>query len=1005
MDREQLAADRSWNQGGLNGYTCAGSGGWGYGYVDELTDVGVDGLTDYQEIGSGGFATVYSAYEVGLERRVAVKVLTAIDDAARRRFDRERSSLGRTADHPNIVTPFRSGYTSRGNQPYLVMELLVGGSLQDRLERQGPLPLEEALEITVAVADALDYSHRNGVLHKDIKPANVLLARSGAPKLADFGIAAIQEGTATGQVAYSLHYTAPETFDAHLSPEGALVDPRDERSDLYSLATTLYALVAGAAPFRAPTSASLVNQILHQPPPLIGHAGIDRFLATAMAKKPDERFQNAAEFRARLIALRKGIHARDSAAAESTRPAQVGSSPPVSRPYSPPPPSDRPPLEPPTLPATVEPPPPAGPSDAVKRRIGARRGLMLSVTMVLMAGTAAVISLTRPENPGDGDSSGASESPTATIAGTTGDIEGEEVTLNVRDGIAASATQLSDGRLLSGGIDGAVHLWDPDRPEATQTIYTGHQDLIWTLVELSDGRIASASQDGTVQVWGLDDPATTQVTFRRHEVNARAAIQLPDGRIASAGPGAVHLWDPAAPDAPVASYEGHGGSSVQALLLLPDGRVASAGVGEVHLWDPAQPETTVGVRTIDEFTLGSMAVLSDGLVAMATASGVKIWNPDEPEATVATYTGHANGARALVELDDGRIASGGNDGIRIWRPSDPSTTELVLEFPAAYVLFQLVALEGGRVASAGSGGVSVWDPAQPESTPLTYSGHAAAVQSLVALNDGLIAAGYLDGVRIWDPSRPESPTAIYREHSDWVSSLAILANGRIASSSGDGTIHVWDPAAPESTLATFTVPEGTWVSYLVALNDNRLLAAGYRIPVQIWNLSDPGTLSSDYSGHADGSTIASVTQLADGRVASSSASDLAIHLWDPDSPNRPADILQRRAIRLLGLRGGLAISVAFGLEEVEVWDPAEPEITLGTYRGHTGSVLSLLELQDGRVASAGRDGIHVWDPDNPELTLATISGPRGSAISLIELDDGRIASAGSDGIRIHDLDT
>lgn len=106
-------------------------------------DLGIDGLSDYKEIGSGGFATVYSALEVTLDRRVAVKVLAAIDDAGRRRFDRERQSMGRTADHPNIVTPLRSGYTSPDNRPYLVMEYMAGGSLQDRIEAEGPLPWVE----------------------------------------------------------------------------------------------------------------------------------------------------------------------------------------------------------------------------------------------------------------------------------------------------------------------------------------------------------------------------------------------------------------------------------------------------------------------------------------------------------------------------------------------------------------------------------------------------------------------------------------------------------------------------------------------------------------------------------------------------------------------------------------------------------------------------------------------------------------------------------------------
>ena len=125
-------------------------------------DLGIPDLSDYKRIGAGGFAEVYSAYEARAGRRVAVKVLKSVDEAGRRSFDRECLTMGQTTGHDNIVTMFRFGYTDPDDHPYLVMENMTGGSLQDRLNTEGPLQLDTAVNAVISVAQGLGFAHSTG---------------------------------------------------------------------------------------------------------------------------------------------------------------------------------------------------------------------------------------------------------------------------------------------------------------------------------------------------------------------------------------------------------------------------------------------------------------------------------------------------------------------------------------------------------------------------------------------------------------------------------------------------------------------------------------------------------------------------------------------------------------------------------------------------------------------------------------------------------------------------
>ncbi len=264
-------------------------------------DLGITGITDAVEIGAGGFGVVYRAVEADLGRTVAVKVLSGnLDEAARYRFERERRAMGRLSGHPNIVTVYRGGYTDEGNA-FLVMEFLNRGSLADRLATQGPIEWSEAVKFTIQLSGALETSHRAGVLHRDIKPGNILLSSLGNAKLCDFGIARLQGApeTQSSVVTASL---------AHAPPDIVSGARPDARSDVYSLASTMFELVAATPPFVRPTDESMVPilaRIAQDPVPTLPESqlptAVYQVVQRAMAKEPAERPATAVEFGELLI--------------------------------------------------------------------------------------------------------------------------------------------------------------------------------------------------------------------------------------------------------------------------------------------------------------------------------------------------------------------------------------------------------------------------------------------------------------------------------------------------------------------------------------------------------------------------------------------------------------------------------------------------------------------------------------------------------------------------------
>jgi len=260
-----------------------------------------------EQLGEGGMAVVYKAYDTRLETDVAVKVIRtenlapSVLERALKRFEREAKALARLR-HPNIVKV--TDYGEHEGAPYLVMEYLPGGTLKQRLQGK-PMAWKEAVQLLLPIAEALDYAHSRNMIHRDVKPSNILLTERGQPVLTDFGVAKIldleetQDLTSTGMGVGTPEYMAPEQWVGQPSP----------LSDEYALGVVLYEMVTGRKPYTADTPAAILLKQAHEPLPRPAEfapevpEGVEKILLKALAKDQENRYKDMASFGAALQAV------------------------------------------------------------------------------------------------------------------------------------------------------------------------------------------------------------------------------------------------------------------------------------------------------------------------------------------------------------------------------------------------------------------------------------------------------------------------------------------------------------------------------------------------------------------------------------------------------------------------------------------------------------------------------------------------------------------------------
>jgi len=800
-----------------------------------VIDLGIEHLSEVELIGRGGFSTVYAATDTRFDRRVAVKVLGKLHtEKDRQRFERECKIMGRLSSHPSVVTVYDAGYSADGS-PYLVMELVTGGSMADRLQKQGPLPWRRAVEYLIPIADALGHGHAQGILHRDVKPENILMA-GDQPRLTDFGIASARDstGATSTNITASWLHTAPETF----------ANSRDERSDLYSLMSTLHTLIQGNAPFWAPTDESLsplMYRLLHQPPPPLpadlAPPALVELLQRGLAKDPAQRPQNANE----LIREMRRVLDNPGGPTSTANPTQVV--PPMGQP-------------------SVSAPGTGWPAGGTGTGTGHPGGAPAPATYSGSASGAAPYQavLTPPggytggpadhrppppqgfvaPRPDTGPGPDPRPAPPAGFGGPRPDTGPRPIPQGftappaaqgftpppAQQGFTAGHPPQAappvgrqgfatpDGRFGGGpvgsvppatinqsvGFNTAVGYGQPPRggglAGSRLALIVGIAVFLVGAVIIA--AVIAANNSGSNNNGGGGDTgggSARPISYTSSDW-VRSLAVLGDGRLATTSDnGEISVWDPSsASSTPATVFRGHT-DWARVVVALSDGRIASSADDyTVRVWDPANPDAAPVVFADLPDWPYAMAQVPDGRLAVAAANQVLFYRLDNPTAEPEIYANVVDYIQAMVVLDDGRLAVSGYGGkVSIFAPGDLGSLPLTIQYDGGDS-YALAELPDGRLAVANGYTVNVFDPVNSAANPITFTGHNANVVSLTALPDGRVASGGEDGtVQIWDPDTDTANPVIYRGHEGTVYGLASFPDGRVASGGDDSTVQIWDP--------------------------------------------------------------------------------------------------------------------------------------------------------------------------------------------------------------------
>jgi WD40 repeat protein/predicted Ser/Thr protein kinase len=925
---------------------------------------------DYElkaEIAQGGMGIVYRARQVSLDRPVALKMILPdkLDDDAVRRFRQEAEAAG-NLDHPNIVPVYEVG--KHEGQHFLSMKLIDGRSLKEALPRLRK-DCRAAAGLLATVARAVHHAHQRGVLHRDLKPHNILVDRDGQPHVTDFGLAkrvdAGRDVTRTGAWAGTPEYMPPEQAAGEF--KGLTT-----AADIYSLGAILYILLTGTPPFQGPYPAILQRITEDEPARLRAlDPSVDPDLETiclkCLDKDPNRRYPSAAALaddldrwlraepitarpasrweRARKWVRRKPAIAALCAAVLLTGAAGLAgvfwqwraalSNAAIARAREQDAIAARNEVSKANLGLK------AARDEAERRRnelseansglqaardeaerqrnevSKANLGLKDALRHARQNAYYAHINLA----PREWDVANVAHARELLEHPDEAEFRGfewyylkrlfyaEQSTLKAYTGPANGVAFSADGKRLAWVSWDGVKLWDPVNGHVL-LILKGHAVGVGGLAFSPDGKqLASASWDATVSIW---DVATGQerLTLKGHTKAVSGVAFSPDGtRLASASQDAtVKLWDVATGQERL-TLKGHT-KWVTRVAFSPDSRqLASASFGTVKLWDAATGQELLTLK-------GSapVAFSSDGTRLASASEGktVKLWDAATGQ-ELLTLKGHTDSVTGVAFSPDGtRLASA----------SDDKT-------------------------------VRVWNAATGQEL-LTLKGHTSNVLGLAFSPDGtrLASADHDATVKFWDLAPVQEPLTL-KGHKNLVCGVAFSPDGkRLASASRDKTVKLWD-AATGQELLTLKGHTSDVVGVAFSPDGNRLASASLDKTVKLWDLAqgqEPLTLQ----GHTD--RVAGVAFSRDGTRLASASWDKTIKLWNAANGQERLTVKSLSPVTCVALSpdGKRLASAGWG-GTVNLWDAASGEFLL-MLPVHTGAVWGVAFSPDGtRLAFASDD--------------------------------------------------
>jgi WD40 repeat protein/serine/threonine protein kinase len=962
-------------------------------------------------LGRGGMGVVYKARQRGLNRMVALKMILAAghaSDADFLRFQTEAEAVGKL-QHPNIVQIFEVDKTE--GHPYFSLEYVDGGTLSGKLSNN-PMPARQAAELVEPLARAMFYAHENGILHRDLKPGNILLTLQGTPKITDFGLAKrmgddSSNNTGTGSILGTPAYMAPEQAEGKIRELGPGVD-------IYALGSVLYHALTGRPPFMGETVLDTLQQVKFDDPlppsklqPRVP-PDLETICLKCLQKEPTKRyltandlgddlrrFLNNEPIKARPVSIieraLKWAKRRPQVAAllgtilllivsgffgmftlwlraEGLRITAESN-----------------------LTTAKE-----NEKKAESARKEAQDNLQTSKSTLFAAQmnlaqdavTDAKVNRLRDLLRGQKDSglvgfewkylSGLLKSDLLPLKGHTQLVQ-------------AVAFRPPDGKqLASASGDGSIVVWEPDAeggPNYRQL--KEHTGVVRNLAFNRTGHLlASAGEEGVIQVWDLNtgekDPIKT-IAGNHYGINSIAFGPQSDWLVAGSDDGSVRIWPLVSDEKPVV-LSGHKYAVTDVAVTTDGGRIASASLDKtVCVWDAIshQPLFTCN----HNHWVTAAAFSADGKM-LATASWdklLKLWD---------AHTG-----RFLFELDalpgpvrnlafspDGsRIAASCQDhSVMVW---DLVTKKILRNWPGEPGKVRTVAFssDGQLLASVN------FDLGKLEGRVLK----APATPLGVAFSDNAtVAAGGADGhLYFWNVA-DTAEMSERREQEGAIRSLAFNpVRNQWASGAEDGSIVLWkQPLGDKIVLKG----DARWVQAVAFNRAGDMLASGAADGVvDLWNLDDlkkPRTLKA----HDD--AVRGVSFQTDGKLLATAGNDRQVHLWDTALGTKIQSLPHQAPVLAVAFQPRESvIATACADRVIRLWD-AKTGQPIRELRGHTHAVTCLTFSPDGKRLVSGSDDstLKIWDPTTGQETLTLRGHTQGLTGVAFNPSANRLASSSWD---------